>query len=82
VGDDVTKPAPIPFATWVHVGLHVKFDEAQGIVEVAFDGTTVASFAAKTLAGPVDGFSLQVGALTDEDATPELTVKIDNIVLR
>lgn len=83
VGSDKNDPTPIPHATWVHVSLHVKFDETNGLVEVAFDGETVTSLVGvKTLAGSLDGFSLQIGALTDQDSTPELTVKVDNVVLR
>ncbi len=74
--------APIPLRTWVHVGFHAKFDATNGLVEVAFDGKTVAVLFGPTLSGPLNGLSLELGALTDGGPTPALTVKIDNLVLR
>lgn len=82
VGSNAARPVPMSFGKWVHVTFHVKFDETLGLVEVALDGTIVASANVKTLNGSVDRYDLGVGALTDEDATPELTVKVDNVVLR
>lgn len=82
VGSNAARPVPMSFGKWVHVTFHVKFDETLGLVEVALDGTIVARANVKTLNGSVDRYDLGVGALTDEDATPELTVKVDNVVLR
>jgi hypothetical protein len=82
VGADVNRLVSMRYGTWVHVRFHVKFAESKGLVEVAFDGERATSVEAKTLNGDMDGISLQIGALTEQDATPALTVKIDNVVLR
>jgi len=77
--------AAFPMKKWAHVSLEIHFATTGGKLVATVDGVERARLDdAKTLKGGAnpDYYDLNVGAFTDADATPDMHVKFDNLVVR